>query len=73
MSEKQKAPQTADNPNGDGAVQADKFDLKDGDIEWIKPPKRVNAAPESATPKRLSLAQARDLGSRIKQKMKRMG
>lgn len=78
MSEKKsKVPQTADNPNGNGAVQRDKFDLKDGDIEWIKPPKgvkkkRVNAGPDSATPKRLSMAQAKDLGARIRGKLKKL-
>lgn len=75
MSEK-KAPAApvGDNPNKDGAVRADKFDLREGDIEWIKPPgkgkgKRVNAGPETATVKTLSRAQKADLKTRIRAKL----
>lgn len=74
MSEKQKVPQTGDNPNKDGAYQADKFQYAEGDIEWIKPPRGVrDAGPETATPKRLSKGQARDLARRIRSKLARKG
>lgn len=71
MSAKAKVPQTGDNANKGGAVQKDKFDYRPGDIEWIKPPKGVNAGPETATPKKLSRGQARDLARRIKAKLAR--
>lgn len=74
MSEKKQAAQTADNPNKDGAYQADKFQYAEGDIEWIKPPAGVrDATPETATPKRLSREQAKDLGRRIRAKLSGKG
>lgn len=65
--------QTADNPNKDGARQPDKFQYNEGDIEWIKPPKGVNAKSETATPKGLNKAQARDLARRIRAKLSKSG
>jgi len=71
MSEKQKVPQTGDNPNIDGGPQPEKFQYHEGDIEWIKPPAGVRGAtPETATPKALSKEQRRDLGKRIKAKLR---
>jgi hypothetical protein len=61
--------QTADNPNKDGAPQRDKFQYEEGDIEWIKPPRGVNAPAGSATAKKLSKGQARDLAKRIRAKL----
>lgn len=70
MSEKQTTPQTGDNPNKDGAYQADKFQYREGDIEWIKPPASLRGdRPETATPKTLSRGQARDLARRIRAKL----
>lgn len=74
MSEKQKVPQTADNPNVEGTYQADKFQYREGDIEWIKPPASLREdGPETATPKSLSRGQARDLARRIRAKLARKG
>lgn len=74
MSEKQKTPQTGDNPNVEGTYQADKFQYREGDIEWIKPPRGVRGStPETATPKSLSKGQARDLARRIRAKLSRKG
>ena len=71
MSEKQKTPQTADNPNKDGSYQADKFQYREGDIEWVKPPAGARGAtPETAVPKSLSPDQRRDLKTRIKAKLR---
>jgi hypothetical protein len=77
----EKTPQTGDNPNQPG-YGPNKGDLQAGDITWVTPPpnmeekggrlqpkKRVNAGPESATPKKLSGGQRRDLARRIRAKL----
>lgn len=71
--------QTGDNPNQTG-VGPNKGDLKPGDITWVTPPPNMaerngrltptGAGPEGATTKGLSKAQRRDLGKRIKAKLR---
>ncbi|QFG07824.1 hypothetical protein SEA_ARACELI_10 [Streptomyces phage Araceli] len=71
MSEKQKTTQTGDNPNKEGSFQADKFQYREGDIEWIKPPSGApGGSPDTATPKALSKDQRRDLAGRIRAKLR---